>query len=247
MQKFIMILKPKIFSVFSEIKAGMSTRLGGVSREPYGMNCSFRVGDAETDVAENRKIFFANLEIPPGRIASPRQEHTDIVKCVDAPGEFTHCDALITGVPNLFLSIMVADCLPVLLYDPQKKISAAVHAGWRGVASGIVQKTLRCMNEEWHSLPSAIHAFVGPSAGECCYEIGQETANHFKESVLKERNRRLYLNLREGVRLQLLDEGIRPVNIEMRLECTICNTMFHSYRRDGNRSGRMIAVIGRTN
>jgi YfiH family protein len=142
---------------------------------------------------------------------------------------------------------MVADCLPVLFYDPQKKITAAVHAGWRGIASGIVQKTLRRMNGEWHSLPSAVHAFIGPAAGECCYEIGAETANRFKKSILMERNRRLYLNLKEGVRLQLLDEGVRPMNIEMRLECTICNTMFHSYRRDGKRSGRMMAIIGRTN
>ena len=142
---------------------------------------------------------------------------------------------------------MVADCLPILLYDAQKKITAAVHAGWRGVASGIVRKTLQCMNEQWHTSPSSIYAFVGPSAGECCYEIGPETALHFKESILKERNRRLYLNLKEGVLLQLLDEGIQRMNIEIRPECTICNTMFHSYRRDGNKSGRMMAVIGRKN
>ncbi len=242
-----MMLKPKIFFAFSEVKSGMSTRLGGVSREPYNMNCSYRVGDAETDVAKNRKTFFTNLDIPADRIAFPQQEHTDIVKSVDTPDEYAHCDALITGVPNLFLSILVADCLPILLYDAQKKIAAAIHAGWRGIASGIVHKTIRCMNEEWRSLPSAIHVFVGPSAGECCYEIGPETAHHFKESILKERNRRLYLNLKEGVRLQLLDEGVRPMNIEIQPECTICNTMFHSYRRDGNRSGRMIAVIGREN
>ena len=133
------------------------------------------------------------------------------------------------------------------VYNKIVSYDEAVHAGWRGIASGIVQKTLRRMNGEWHSLPSAVHAFIGPAAGECCYEIGAETANRFKKSILMERNRRLYLNLKEGVRLQLLDECVRPMNIEMRLECTICNTMFHSYRRDGKRSGRMMAIIGRTN
>jgi YfiH family protein len=240
-----MIIEPAIFRRCPDLKTGMSTRQGGVSEMPYGMNCSYRVGDEEKNVGKNREIFFAGIGIPSGRIAAPQQEHTDIVNIAETPGEYPHCDALITPLPDIYLSVMVADCVPILLYDPRQKIAAAVHAGWRGVDSRIVQKTLQIMNKEWHSMPSDILAFVGPSAGECCYEIGAETAVHFKENVLRERNRRLYLNIKEGVRFQMLDEGVRSVNMEMRPECTICDARFHSYRRDGKKSGRMMAVIGR--
>jgi hypothetical protein len=210
------------------------------------MNLSFRVGDDPVNVLKNREIFFGALGIPPGRLAIPGQVHGATVRRVDVPGEFPETDALISTERGLFLCITVADCVPVLLFDPVHNAVGAVHAGWRGTASAIAVAAVKAMNAEFGTDPAGLIASIGPSASDCCYRVGAEVASRFPSSFIRRERGESYVDLKGVNRSQLLDAGIQPGNVELSPYCTISgSSLFHSYRRDGVKSGRMMGVIGR--
>ncbi|MCX6135387.1 MAG: peptidoglycan editing factor PgeF [Ignavibacteriales bacterium] len=222
----------------------MSTRKGGTSPEPLGMNLSYRVGDDRACVEENRRRFFGALGFASQSSAIPLQCHSDRIECVTGPGDYESCDGLITATPNLPLVITVADCLPVVLYDPMAGVVANVHAGWRGSVQGIVRKAVVLMQNQFGATPETIVAYLGPSAGVCCYEVGREVAEVFASEHHQVRGDKTYLDLKLANRDQLLRSGLKPGNIEVSAACTICaSEIFHSYRRDRERSGRMMAVV----
>ncbi len=110
------------------------------------------------------------------------QVHSDRVSVVneDVPAGQLHCDAQITATPGLALAVKTADCIPVLLYDPQTPAVGAVHAGWRGTASRIAEKTVGAMRAQFGSDPARMHAIIGPGIGACCYEVGDEVVEVFR-------------------------------------------------------------------
>jgi len=221
----------------------MSTRHGGVSPDPLGMNLSFRVKDDPVNVAENRRRLFTALGMGLTSAAIPVQCHSDHIEVVSEPGDYESSDALLTNTVNLSLVVTVADCMAVVLFDPVRKVLATVHAGWRGTAAAIVRKSLVCMGERFGVSPDDVVAYLSPSAGPCCYEIGAEVAEVFGSSYVENRDERLYLDLRKANADQLRAGGLAESNIEISSRCTICNPdLFHSFRRDGDRSGRMMAV-----
>ncbi len=239
------IIYASIFSQFPKIIFGMSAARGGASKGKFDFNLSFNVGDDSENVKKNRKRFFDALGISENQIAFTRQQHTTNVVSVVQSGFNENCDALFTAKKNLFLAISIADCSPVILFDSQKNIIACIHAGWRGTAGRIVEKTIKQIQIEFGSLATDIVAFIGPSAGSCCYEVGQEVAEQFsKECVINKANGKFMLDVKRANMLQLLENGVLNSNIEVHLDCTIHNELYHSFRRDGKESGRMIAVIG---
>lgn len=241
----LQIVSPRILRSFPALGCGMSTRAGGVSPPPFGMNLSLRVGDEVGNVERNKALFFEALGIAPMQIASPVQCHSAVVKRVTTPGTYEDCDALMTNVPGLYLSILVADCVPILMYDPESRAVAAVHAGWKGSAEEIASVTIERLRKEFGSLPGHVVAFIGPSAGSCCYEVGREVALRFNHDVREERGGRTFLNLKLENRNQLLKAGLSNGNIETENSCTVCSPgIYHSYRREGKQSGRMMAIIG---
>ncbi len=242
------IIRSKILSAYPELLFGMSTNSGGVSADTMGLNLSFSVGDSPENVRINRTAFFTALGITEDRVAFTRQEHTVNITTVSGPGINDHCDALITKEKNIFLAISIADCTPVMLYDPVNSVIAGVHAGWRGTARGIVTKTIRRLTDEYGSKPQHLTAFIGPSAGKCCYEVGGEVASQFGEQCLEPRpDGKFMLDVKHANMLQLLDSGVLNSNIEKHSDCSIHIPLYHSHRRDGKRSGRMFAIIGITN
>lgn len=227
------------------IISGMSTRLGGVSPPPFGMNLSLRVGDAEEHVQENRRRFFGMLGIPLNRLAFPLQVHGDRILGVESPGEYADCDALMTRTPDLYLCVTVADCVPILVVDTVVQGVAAIHSGWRGTAQHITSRVIERMKEEWGSNPEHCAAFIGASAGSCCYEVGIDVASRFPKVFLASGKENPHLDLKGATVAQLMQAGILKERIEIDPSCTICEShRFHSFRRDGKRSGRMMAVIG---
>ena len=240
------VISPEIFSAYPLIAAGVSTRKGGVSPEPFALNLSYTVGDDRLNVTKNRERFFGSLRIPVDRLAVPYQIHSDIVSRVEAPGRYDACDGLITNISGLFLAVTVADCLPILLYDPVTNSVGAVHSGWRGSKSQIVVKAIDAMRKEFGTKQRDVIAFVGPSAGVCCYEVGEEVAKDFNEQYVKRSpGKKGHLDLQSFNRSLLLESGVQKMNIEVSGYCTICTPdLFHSYRRDGKDSGRMMGVIG---
>lgn len=241
------IVRSQILSRFPEVLSGMSTASGGVSPGPLGLNLSFNVSDLPDNVKQNRRLFFDALGITEERVAFTRQQHTTNIIRVNGPGINENCDALMTDQRDTYLAISIADCTPVLLYDPVTKTVAGIHAGWRGTAGRIVEKSVRLFNSNFGVDPSTVIAFIGPSAGKCCYEVGGEVARQFPEATYSSMNNGKYrLDVKQANLLQLLDSGVQNSNIEMHSDCSIHNSLYHSHRRDGNLSGRMFAVIGIT-
>ena len=238
-------IRPVIFDGHRDLVAAHSTRHGGVSPPPLGMNLSFRVGDQEQNVRENRKRFLLGIGIAEEHLAIPGQIHSTTARRVQEAGHIPECDALITNVPGIVLSVTVADCLPILLADPTSLSVAVVHAGWRGTASGIATNVVKLLEREFGARPSCMVAYLGPSARSCCYEVGREVAELFDDRLVRTVEGRHYLDIRGANELQLLECGVSPHSIESSRDCTICRPdLYHSYRRDGPRSGRMMAVIG---
>lgn len=117
---------------------------------------------------------------PPGTTVRLRQVHSDIVRVVHRPAERLPGDALVTATAGLVLTIATADCLPVLLADPENHVVAAVHAGWRGTLKRIVEKTVGVMRRQFGTNPARILAAFGPSIQACCYEVGQEVIEEYR-------------------------------------------------------------------
>jgi len=245
-QSAITILHSKLFEEFPRLRFGFSTKKGGVSRIPYGLNMSYMVGDDPHHVDLNRQRFFGKLEIPLDCLAIPKQFHGDFIKVANTPGVYDLCDALIANQRGVYLCITAADCLPIFLYDPSLNAIATVHAGWRGTKLKILEKTVRKMTKEFGTNPADLVAFIGPGAGVCCYEVGEDVAREFDHRYLtRYAAKKPHLNLKLFSKIQLLDAGLRDRNIETSEYCTICTPgLFYSFRRERLNSGRMMGVIG---
>lgn len=183
-----------------------------------------------------------------------KQIHSDMVRVVTAvPAERPACDALVTAVPSLLVVVRTADCLPVLLADPGKKVVAAVHCGWRGTAARILEKTLAVMASEFGSSPSDVRAALGPAISGACYQVGADVhaafaAAGFPENIFEADpaagpgKYRLDLVVANTRLLELA--GVRPGNMTFSGTCTHCGAEFYSYRRDPGEKRRLHNFIG---
>ena len=159
-------------------------------------------------------------------------------------------DAAVAGEAGMILGIETADCLPVLLADPRRRVVAAAHAGWRGTAAGVTRAAVRALVENG-SRPEDLVAALGPGIGACCYEVGDELVAAFGpggDAFFRPGPRgRLHLDVRAANVAQLVAAGVAADRIHHVADCTSCRAdLYHSYRRDGPRSGRMINYVGWT-
>ncbi|HEX6601646.1 MAG TPA: polyphenol oxidase family protein [Solirubrobacterales bacterium] len=217
-------------------RAAFSTRLGGVSDAPFdSLNLGLLTDDAEDSVGENRRRLAAALGFEREQIVFARQVHrTDLVDHrVKSPGEIVEADGHVVSDPDLAPLVFVADCLPVALAGPGGV--AIVHAGWRGLAGGILAAGAEAVE--------ATAAAVGPGIGPCCYEVGEEVLAAFAdlgEGVAQGR----MLDLPEAARRSLAKAGVE--RIESAGLCTSCEEeLFFSHRRDEGRTGRQAGIAWR--
>lgn len=160
-------------------------------------------------------------------------------------------DALVTNQPAVLLTVRTADCVPVLVHDPSRRVVAAIHAGWRGAVAGILPKTLALMRERFGSEPGSLRVGIGPSAGPCCYEVDEPVLSRLRDgfadwaAVVREAGEdRALLDLRELVRRQAEGCGVSAEEVRTVSVCTICNPdLFYSYRREGAVRGTMVSGI----
>ena len=238
------VISSQLLARYPAVRFAFSTRKGGVSPEPLGMNLSFRVGDEKGNVEEHRRRFFSHLGITPEEVAFPMQCHSNHAVVVSGAGSFEACDALLTKTRRVPLAISVADCLPVFLFDPNNYAIAAIHAGWRGTVASITSEAVRSMMREWGSDPSNLVAYLGPGADVCCYEIRMDVGDLFEADLVEQRGGKQFLNLKKANVRQLTISGLKEDNIEVSRSCTMCQAdLFHSFRREKERSGRMMGVI----
>ena len=171
-------------------------------------------------------------------MASVKQIHSDVSFLAHQTGCIGEGDAIITRDPGVAVSVRTADCFPILLVDRDTRAVAAIHAGWRGTAAGIVTSTLGRMENEFGTDPRNVFAAIGPGIGACCYDVGIEVAQQFGKSDAGK------LNLAVENRNQLIAAGVEPDRIEHIGGCTFCHpAQFFSWRRDHDSAGRMVSFI----
>jgi YfiH family protein len=181
----------------------------------------------------------------PWRLVMLKQVHSDRIERVDGGrGYLGEGDALVTDRPGVLVGVRTADCVPILIADPEHQAVAAVHAGWRGTAEGIAGKVVSRLTAEYGSRPGALHAAIGPAIGPCCYEVGPEVAERFRR-WLPDVDGKMHLDLTGINQRQLTTAGVDAAKIYAGSPCTKCGPAeLHSYRRDGLKAGRMVAAIG---
>ena len=157
-------------------------------------------------------------------------------------------DAGLAEAPGLLLGIETADCLPVLIVDPRRRAVAAAHAGWRGTAQGVAAAAVRALLATG-SDPGDLVAALGPGAGPCCYEVGDDVRAAFGiegAAFFRPGPRgKPHLDVPAANRAQLEKAGLGPGRIHHVDDCTICQAdLYHSYRREGASGGRMVSFVG---
>ena len=241
----LLIIKPEIFESFPEIVSGISTRYCAGSEPPFYFNLSFRVGDKIENVKRHRNKFFNELGIKEDRVSFQRQTHSVISNKVLKPEFFDDSDALYSNTKNNFLAISIADCIPVLLYEPKKKVVAGIHSGWKGTLNKITTVTIERLKDEFSIKPKNILAYIGPGISFDNFEVGKDVYDLFDNDVKETRGEKYYVDLKKHNYLQLLRLGVKAGNIEVSHYCSYRDEdLFHSYRRDKDKSGRMLGVIG---
>lgn len=236
---------------------GFTTRYGGVSRGGFAsLNFTSRQGDRPERVEENWKRLEGAAALPPDRWALVSQVHGASVVEPAAGGKHCHhrldcppADALVAADPGVTLGVLTADCLPAVLAAPGGGSVAAAHAGWRGTLLGVLPETVLKLCDSAKVEPREILAVLGPAIGPCCFQVGEEVRRTFAEHWGEGFARRIFrpsdpwrLDLGSANRIQLLDAGLTEANITVAGLCTVCRSdLFFSHRRDGERTGRMLA------
>jgi YfiH family protein len=245
-----------------DLDALVSTRHGGSSASPYAsLNLGLRVGYEEAKVLENRRRLFAAFDLPLERSVWCKQIHADGVTAVDSRDAgrgsleeetiVQETDALVTDTPELPLCVTLADCVPVVIYDPDRRVVALAHAGWGGTVSRISSRTVEVMRSRFGCDPGSMVAAIGPSIGPARYEVGAEVIDRARAAFGESASRVLESTGEGKARFDLwtangMDLEEAGLNRE-RIEFTRISTEehlddFYSHRVEG-RTGRFIAVV----
>ncbi|MGZ4212008.1 MAG: peptidoglycan editing factor PgeF [Actinomycetota bacterium] len=221
------------------IRVAFTTRHGGYSADAFSsLNLSFLSGDDHATVMANRARALEAIGGDPASWTSGRQVHGALSARVTAAERgagsaspdttLEGTDALWTDEPATVLAVLIADCVPVLLADPARRRIGVVHAGWRGMTSGIIEATAASMEGD----PGALNAFIGPSIGPCCYEVGPDVSEPARRALgpeVEHRNGSVRVDLWEGARIALRRAGVTTVHLAAL--CTRCEpSRFYSHR-----------------
>ena len=263
-------------AAFPEVVHAIFTRRGGYSEDPFaGLNASFTTGDDPVVVRRNKQAIVSALGMP---LVGARPVHSNGVVCIERdmiPSEprsdgatwqealqsvvrRVSADAMLTNVPGFALCWAYGDCAPILLYDPEHRTIGMVHAGWRGTAEAVAMRAVEAMTSRYGARPDGLLVGIGPTIGDCCYEVNEAVrarfaANPHAEATAVFANRpasgasgpRWLLDIAQSNERQLLAAGVDGTHIERSGYCTGCRTdLFYSNRREPYPSGRFAVAIG---
>lgn len=241
------LIQPQLLQEDEEVHAWFTLKNPEFNSEAQhiaGLNLGFNTPEDNEVIARNRLILLETLGLDKEWIAYADQVHSNRIRYVTQGGTYPSTDGLITQVPGLTLGIQVADCAAVLLWDADHRIVAALHAGWRGAAGNIVPRGIEKMIEHGAETPK-MKAFVSPCLSLKNFEIGTEVADQFPDQFVDYQSyQKPHVDLKGFLKYQMIQSGIPDSHIEIREECTISEADdFYSYRREGDKSGRMMALI----
>ena len=255
-------LKPELtyYDLAEGVTAFSSTRHGGYSEGPHGeFNVNLYCGDAPETIAANRKALCKLLRIKDDRLVMPHQVHTTGIAQIgrtffrlsaDVRRQVLEgIDALMTNIPGVCIGVSTADCIPIILYDPEHRAASVVHSGWRGTVANIAGVAVTSMQRAYHTRPEVLKAVIGPGISLENFEVGDEVYDQFVAAgypmaEIARRYEKWHIDLWQCCRLQLEDVGLKPENIEVSGICTYDHhDDYFSARRLGVESGRILTAI----
>ncbi|UFJ41938.1 peptidoglycan editing factor PgeF [Brevibacillus humidisoli] len=243
--------------------AGFTLRSGGLSEVPYdSLNLGLHVGDNPDHVRKNRQVVCRQVGFDFEAWTCGEQVHGTAVEQVTdaqrgsgrerADRAIPAVDGLYTDKAEILLTSYYADCIPLYVLDPQKRVIGLAHAGWKGTVGRIAAVMLRALEESYGCKPDELLVAIGPSIRGCCYEVDEKVMEHvrgstanWKQSVQPGGDGRYMLDLAELNQQILIESGVPSSHISRSNYCTACNgKLFFSHRRDKGRTGRMASFIG---
>lgn len=239
---------PTIFSEYPHLAAAQSTRYGGVSEPPFdSLNLSLHTDDDRESVLENRRRFFAACGFSPPQTAGSHQVHGTEVLTVTEPGYFAGYDALVTDQVGILLTVTIADCTPVLIFDPVRRAIAAIHAGWKGTVGRIVTEALDRMAANYGTDPVNCRAYIGTCIDHCDFEVDADVANHFSDlhKHWDGQKGKFLVDLKKANQALLTQAGLPENQIQLSPFSSFSqHRQFFSHRYEKGKTGRMLAAIG---
>lgn len=244
-----------------DVVAAVTARVGGVSNLPFdSANMALHVGDDPAAVLENRARACRELGINLRDLVCAQQVHGNRIVAVtdrdrgrgalSADDALPGVDGMVTAAPGVPLAVFTADCVPIFLYDPAKRVVGIVHAGWRGTLLRIAESLMDTARNAFGTDPASCQVVLGPAAGPCCYEVGEDAVNAFRERghsvediFRRKGDGKHYLGLWRANELQFERCGVHRENISVTERCTVCSGAYFSCRRDGAVTGRGMSVI----
>ena len=244
---------------------GVTYRYGGVSEGSFNsFNMGLHVGDTPEAVTENRKRLAQVLGVDSSRLTCGEQVHgvgvTRVTSELVGRGAFSwddsipDSDAIHTNLAEVPLLLLVADCVPVLIYDAVHHAVAVVHAGWRGAIAHIVERTMDSMHEAYGTLPSDCYLFIGPSIGADSFELSEEIAEQFRQDmralglsqvdqvvryIQRAEQPTHHVDLKGYIAACVVHKGVPLKQVSVSSTDTMTTDGCYSYRRDHGRTGRM--------
>jgi YfiH family protein len=232
------------------VRHAFLTRQGGVSLPPYNsLNLSEKNGDRKEWVSKNGNLIARTFGFDLSRLILLDQTQQDQILLLKEPAitlpSPLEYDALVTDVPDTYLGILTADCLPIFVVDQKRRVIAAIHAGRQGTALHIMTKVLKKMEKEFGCPLRDLLISMGPSIGPCCYEIDERVFHQEWEPFsISRAGRRWMVDLAKINIAQMMEKGIQQKQISWINLCTNCQSdLFFSYRRE-RRTGRQLSFIG---
>jgi YfiH family protein len=240
MQK-INILRPTIFP-FDKINSGIT--LANYQVAELGFSACKTDAITDEEIVKNKNILAENIETTTENLVFQKQIHTTDIQIITKNNHpIFESDGLITDKKGIVLCINLADCGGILCYDTRNNVIAGFHSGWKGTQLNIVRVGIEKMKKEYSTNPADLLVYLTPCAGAKHYEVEYDVAQYFPNHINKISADNYLLDLKGVIAEQLAEVGVNKDNIEISSVCTISNKMYHSFRRDADKSGRMTAFI----
>lgn len=238
-----------------------TTRLGGVSTGECGtLNLGFNRKDSRDNVLENFNRVCSAINIDSGNLVFSSQVHDNKIRVVDEndrgkgiirASDIFGFDGLVTDRKSVALVTFYADCVPIFLFDPEKRVIALAHSGWKGTVKQIGREAVEKMTEVYGCSSEKIEAAVGPSIGQCCFEVDNDVYREFAQKIpwssaycKKTNGTKWNISLQEIIRHTLEAAGVRHENICLSNICTKCNRdIYFSHRGDHGKTGSLAAFM----
>lgn len=234
-----------------------TTREGGVSKDEFAaMNLRFNCADKRENVLKNFDIICTEIGIDYKKLVLTNQVHEDNVISVTSKdcgngilykNKFESADALICAERGVPIAAFFADCVPIMFLDKKNGVAAVAHSGWKGTVKNIAAKTVDAFVTRYNSRTQDIFAAIGPSIGVCCFEVGDEVSEIFREKFgggVLEKHEKWHVNLQKAVFEELTGCGIEKKNITEAGVCTSCNSgLLFSHRASGGKRGNLAAIM----